>query len=152
MSRIALSTSAFTDMLTWGNAQPADPYPERVTLGRIPVGQLRQYIAQTPGTHPRTSIRTRHSRSVVQAIDWRDGYFADLFFVPAPHVDATAGYNDACGTDFPPGTPVDVMGALLGFACIGPERIRPQMEAADDEYQRNGMGEIIGFLERAPAE
>lgn len=147
-----LVLSPFTDKLTWGNSHPADPYPPQVVLGQIPVGDLRGYSAQEPGRHPRTGIRTRHTRSVIQAIDWHGGFFADLFFVPVTAPADTAALNEQQGTDYPPGTPFDVIASLLKFACIGPERIRPQLDAEDDPDQREGMASIIGFLEAAPAE
>jgi hypothetical protein len=138
-------------MLPWGAASPPTPYPERVALGRVPVSELRQFMAQSPDGLPRTSIRTRYSRSVIQLIDWQNAYFADLYFRPAPPLGWVEARNAQFGADFPQGTPVDVVGSLSGLACFGLERIRPQAEKATDEYQRRGAQEIIEFMERAPS-
>jgi hypothetical protein len=143
--------SPFTDMLPWGSSQPTDPYPERVVLGRVPVSELNRCMAQSPDKLPRTSIRTRYSRSVIQLIDWRGGYFTDLYFHPTPPLGWAEARNAPFGTDFPDGTPIDVVGALSGLACIGLERMRPQTEKATEEDQRRGAQEIIEFMERAPA-
>ena len=96
-----LARSAFCDSLIWGSNNPTDPYPEQVTLGRIPLPDLRRYLAQAPGVLPRTSIRTRFSRSIIQVIDFQDGYFADLFFRPTPNTEWGADYNARYKTDFP---------------------------------------------------
>jgi hypothetical protein len=143
--------SPFTDMLPWGSSQPTDPYPERVALGQVPVNELRRFMAQSLDGLPRTSIRTRYSRSIIQLIDWQNGYFADLYFRPTPPLGWAEARNSQFGVDFPQGTPVDVVGALSGLACLGLERIRPQAEKATDEYQRRGAQEIIEFMERAPS-
>jgi hypothetical protein len=143
--------SPFTDFLPWGSRHPTDPYPERIAIAQISLGETRRYAAQDPRGLPRTSIRTRYSRSIIQLIDWRNGYFADLYFRPIPPEEWAESRNDEFGTDFPPGTPVDVAGALSGLECLGPERLRPQADEATDPYQRRACNEIIGFLEQAPS-
>jgi hypothetical protein len=141
--------SPFTDFLPWGNTHPTDPYPDAVTIGQIPIPELRRLMAQDRNELPRTSIRTRYSRAIIQLVDWRNGYFADLFFQPAPPGDWAEAHNVEFGTDFPPGTPVDVVGALSGLACIGPARIRQEAEESPDPNQRRGLMQIVGFLEEA---
>lgn len=143
-----LARSAFCDSLIWGSNNPTDPYPEKVTLGRIPLPDLRRYLAQAPGELPRTSIRTRFSRAIIQVIDFQDGYFADLFFQPAPHPELGTEYNARFGTDFPPATPIDLIATLSGFTCLGPDKIRYHMEAAQDPGQRQGLQTILEFMER----
>jgi hypothetical protein len=104
---------------------------------------IARCMAKDPDQFPRMSIRTRFSRSVIRLTDWNNGYFADLFFVPAPPTGWTEAYNLIFGRDFPPGTPIDVVGALSGLSCFGPDRIREQAEDSDDSYQRWAMEKII---------
>jgi hypothetical protein len=146
-----LSQSEFCDSLVWGSSHRTDPYPERVTLGSIPPRDLRRYLAQAPGARLRTSVRTRFSRSIIQAIDFDNSYFVDLYFRPAPPEYADE-YNARYGTQLPAGTPVDIVASLSGFTLFGPEPIRKQMEESEDENERNGLKSIIDFLKRAPAD
>lgn len=146
-----MTLNEFTDKFLWGSAHADDPYPPAVTLGQIPFGAFRWYMAQNPSGLRRTCVRTRFSRSVIELIDWQDGYFADLYFRPAPPAGFAEAFNRRDRTGFPPGTPVDVIGALLGLACFGPDPIRDQAEAATDPDQRDGMRQLIGFLEQAPS-
>jgi hypothetical protein len=148
-----LARSAFTDALIWGSSQPTDPFGESVALGRIPLPELRRRIAQAPGVLPRTSVRTRFSRAIIQAIDFNEAYFADLYFRPAPP-DVAAEFNAKYGTDFPPGTPGDVIATLSGngLLCLNADRMRGHAEAAADPDQRVGIGRIVEFMERAPGD
>ncbi len=145
----AVQENPFTDMVSWGSSQPADPYPEEIT-DNVTADDVRRFQAQAADCLPWRCVRTRYSRSVIQLIDWRNGYFADLYFRPTSSAGWVEAHNSRLWTDFPPGTPVDVVGALSGLACLGPDRIRQQAEGADAPDQRRGMLEIVGFLERAP--
>jgi hypothetical protein len=139
----------FSDMLPWGSAQGTDPYPEKVVLGRIPVAQLREFMSQRTDSLPYTCIRTRHSRSIIRLIDCHGGFFADLFFAPAPHEELVAAHNELFGTSFPPNAPVDVIATLNGwFACLDAAAMRQYAEGAEGE-QRETLDQIVAFLEQA---
>jgi len=142
-----LARSAFCDSLLWGTSQLTDPYPERVIRGYFTPFEHRGYIAQTPDVLPRLSIRTRFSRSIIQAIDFHEGYLADLFFRPAPHPEVGTDYNTRYGTDFPPATPIDVIATLSGFLCLGADQIRGHAEAAEDSNQGQALQQILAFME-----
>lgn len=143
--------SPFTDFLPWGSRHPTDPYPDRIPIAGVSGSETRRYLAQDPAGLPRTSIRTRFSRSIIQLIDWRDGYFADLYYRPVPPADWAAAWNAERETDFPLGTPVDVAGTLCGLLCMGPERLRSQLDDPSDPYQRRACEEIIEFIGQAPS-
>ena len=72
------TASPFTDMLPWGSSHAADPYPDRVPLGQVPVGELRRYMAQAPDGLPRHEPPHPTRGWAIQLVDWRNGYFADL--------------------------------------------------------------------------
>ncbi len=148
-----LTRSAFTDALIWGSSKPTDPYGESEPLGRIPLPRLREYIGQKPGVLPRTSVRTRFSRAIIQAIDYNSAYFADLYFRPAPP-EFAAEYRARHKTPFPPGTPADVIATLSGHGllCLDAESMRGHLNAATDPNQRDGLRGIVEFIERGPGE
>ena len=111
--------SPFLDPPCWGSAFSDDPWPERAPelLLRGVLG--RELRAQQEGGVCRFTRRTLFSGSQV-AYELHDKrvMIADVRYRPAPHGDIVGAFNARFETTYPLDLPLDVVGALYGFAFV----------------------------------
>ena len=86
----------------------------------IDPGSLRPgsvHAEDAPGFAAVSNVLTSHTRSRLSIEDHGQGASVEIIYTPSSDGAVVQHANARFGSDFPLDVPIDVVGALLGFAC-----------------------------------